>query len=187
VALKVLAGDLSSSEEFVERFRREGRLQASLDHPHAVRVYEAGESEYGLYLAIRLFGGTTLGLLLQERAMDVARTIALLRQVADALDAVHAAGLIHRDVKPQNILVDESSNAYLGDFGLARVGSSAGMTATGRLMGTVAYLAPEVIRQGGDAGDRRYSFAVTAFECLTGTRRYLGGQRRRLRSTGHHP
>jgi serine/threonine-protein kinase len=170
VALKVLAEDLSSSTEFVERFRREGRLQASLDHPHAVRVYEAGESDYGLYLAMRLVGGTTLALLLQERAMDAARTIALLRQVGRALDAVHGGGLIHRDVKPQNILVDESSDAFLGDFGLARVGASPGLTATGRLMGTVAYLAPEVIR-GHDAtpASDRYSFAATAFECLTGT------------------
>ncbi len=151
VALKVLADDLGATPEFVERFRREGRLQASLDHPHAVTVYEAGESEHGLYLAMRLVGGTTLAQLLHERVIDMPRTIVLLRQIADALDAVHTNGLIHRDVKPQNILVDESSEAFLGDFGLARVEASAGLTATGRLMGTVAYLAPEIIR-GGEAG-----------------------------------
>jgi serine/threonine protein kinase len=94
VALKVLANDLSSSPEFVERFRREGRLQASLDHPHAVTVYEAGESEHGLYLAMQLVRGPTLALLYQERALDAARGLALLRQVGDALDAAHAAGLV---------------------------------------------------------------------------------------------
>src|SRR5207247_7554681 len=83
VALKVIAEELSSSPEFVERFRREGRLQASLDHPHCVTVFEAGESEFGLFLAMQLVPGPTLGLLLKERALDARRTLALLRQVAD--------------------------------------------------------------------------------------------------------
>jgi hypothetical protein len=169
VALKVLADDLSSSPDFVARFRREGRLQASLEHAHAVTVYEAGESEHGLYLAMRLIPGPTLALLLAERALDARRALALLAQVADALDAVHAAGLVHRDVKPQNVLIGEEDDAYLGDFGLVRVGGAAGVTETGKLMGTIAYLAPEVIR-GGEwvpASDR-YAFAAMAFECLTG-------------------
>ena len=148
VALKVLADDLSSSPEFVERFRREGRLQASLDHPHTVTVYEAGESEHGLYLAMRLVPGPTRALLYQERALDATRGLALLRQVGDALDAAHSAGLVHRDVKPQNVLVGDSEDAYLGDFGLVRDGDTSGFTATGRLLGTIAYLAPEVIQGG---------------------------------------
>jgi Protein kinase domain len=176
VALKVLADELSSSEEFVERFRREGRLQASLEHPHAVTVYEAGESEHGLYLAMRLISGPTLAHLIEERALDCNRALALLGQVAEALDAAHAAGLVHRDVKPQNVLVGDSDDAYLGDFGLVRLGGAAGITATGRLLGTVAYLAPEVIR-GREAlpASDRYAFAAMAFECLTGSVVYHRG------------
>jgi Protein kinase domain len=170
VALKVLAGALSEDPEFVARFRREGRLQASLEHPHVVTVYEAGESELGLYLALRLVAGPTLAMLMQERALDASRTLTLLRQVAEALDAAHAAGLVHRDVKPQNVLVADSDGAYLGDFGLTRLGGGSGVTATGKLVGTISYLAPEVIR-GGEAlaPADRYAFAAMAFEGLTGT------------------
>jgi hypothetical protein len=170
VALKVLAEDLSQSPEFVERFRREGRLQAALEHPHAVTIYEAGDGEYGLYLAMRLVAGPTLALLIQERALDAGRALRLLGQVADALDAAHAAGLVHRDVKPQNVLVGDADDAYLGDFGLMRVGGSAGVTATGRLLGTIAYLAPEVVHgEDATAASDLYAFAAMSFECLTGT------------------
>jgi hypothetical protein len=176
VALKVLAEGLSQSPEFIDRFRREGRLQAALEHPHAVTVYEAGEDEYGLYLAMQLIAGPTLALLIQERALDAARALRLLRQVGDALDAAHAAGLVHRDVKPQNVLVGDSDDAYLGDFGLMRVGGTAGVTATGSLLGTIAYLAPEVIH-GEEAvpGSDRYAFAAMTYECLTGTVVYPRG------------
>jgi len=170
VALKVLAAELGSDPEFVARFRREGRLQASLEHPHVVTVYEAGESEHGLYLAMRLVRGSTLAELMRERALDASRALGLLRQVGDALDAAHAAGLVHRDVKPQNVLVGDADDAYLGDFGLTRAGGTAGITATGRLVGTISYLAPEVIR-GDEAvpASDRYAFAAMVFECLTGT------------------
>ena len=176
VALKVIADELSQSPEFVARFRREGRLQAALEHPNAVTVYEAGESVLGLYLAMRLIPGSTLALLMQERALDAPRALRLLGQVADALDAAHAAGLVHRDVKPQNVLVGDADDAYLGDFGLMRVGGAAGMTATGGLLGTIAYLAPEVI-QGEEAvpASDRYAFAAMTFECLTGTVVYPRG------------
>jgi protein kinase-like protein len=170
VALKVIAGELSSDPEFVDRFRREGRLQASLENPHVVTVYEAGESEQGLYLALQLVQGSTLAVLMAERALDATRALVLLRQVAEALDAAHAAGLVHRDVKPQNVLVGDSDDAYLGDFGLTRMGGATGVTATGKLLGTISYLAPEVIHgeEAVPASDR-YAFAATAFECLTGT------------------
>jgi hypothetical protein len=169
VALKLLADDLSAAPEFVERFRREGRLQASLEHPHAVTIYEAGDSDYGLYLAMRLVPGPTLAELNREHELGAAQTLTLLGQVADALDAAHALGLVHRDVKPQNVLVS-GDDAYLGDFGLTRVEDATGVTSTGRLMGTVAYLAPEVIQgqQAGPAADR-YAFAAMLFECLTGS------------------
>jgi hypothetical protein len=170
VALKVLAGERKGDHEFVGRFRREGRMQASIEHPHVVTVYEAGESEHGLFLAMRLVSGSALATLMRERALDARRALALLHQVADALDAAHADGLVHRDVKPQNVLVGESDDAYLGDFGLTRVGGADGVTATGNLVGTLSYLAPEVIR-GGEAipASDRYAFAAMAFECLTGT------------------
>ncbi|MBN1530259.1 MAG: serine/threonine protein kinase [Thermoleophilaceae bacterium] len=170
VALKLLADELSGDPEFVARFRREGRAQAALDHPHVVTVYEAGESEHGLFLAMRLVPGPTLAKLIHERALDSQHSLALLRDVAGALDEAHAQGLVHRDVKPQNVLVGDSDDAYLGDFGLTTVGGADGVTVTGRLVGTISYLAPEVIR-GSDAGPAsdRYAFAAMAFECLTGT------------------
>ena len=170
VALKVLSDELSSDHEFVARFRREGRLQASLEHPHVVTVYEAGESDHGLYLAMQLVPGPTLATLMSERALDSELSLALLHQVGTALDAAHEAGLVHRDVKPQNVLVGDSDDAYLGDFGLTRLGGDEAVTATGKLVGTLAYLAPEVIRgeEAGPASDR-YAFAATVFACLTGT------------------
>jgi len=170
VALKLIAGGLSDDPEFAARFRREGRLQASLEHPHVVTVYEAGESEHDLYLAMRLVPGSTLAALMHERRLDAARALALLRQVADALDAAHARGLVHRDVKPQNVLVGEADDAYLGDFGLTRLGGTSGVTATGKLLGTISYLAPEVVHgeEAVPASDR-YAFAAMLFECLTGT------------------
>jgi hypothetical protein len=173
VALKLLAGELNADPEFVARFRREGQLQASLEHPHVVPVYEAGESEHGLYLAMRLVVGSTLAVLMSERSLDAERALTLLGQVGDALDAAHAAGLVHRDVKPQNVLVGDSDDAYLGDFGLTRVGGATGLTATGKLVGTVSYLAPEIVRgeEAVPASDR-YAFAATLFECLSGTAVY---------------
>ena len=168
VALKVLA-DQRSTPDFVARFEREGRIQASLEHPHVVTVYEAGESDHGLYIAMRLVRGSTLAELMREGALDVRRTLAILGQVADALDAAHAAGLVHRDVKPQNVLVGDADDAYLGDFGLTRAGEENSGTVTGGLMGTLSYLAPEVIegRRAEPASDR-YAFAAMLFEALTG-------------------
>jgi serine/threonine-protein kinase len=170
VALKLLAERLSDDPVFLARFQREGRLQASLDHPHVVTVFEAGESEHGLYLALQLVAGATLATLMHERALDAGRAVALLSQVAGALDAAHGRGLVHRDVKPQNVLVGESDDAYLGDFGLTTLGGAEGVTATGKLVGTISYLAPEVIR-GAEAvsASDRYAFAALAFECLTGS------------------
>jgi serine/threonine kinase PknH len=170
VALKVLADRLSSTPEFVARFEREGRSQASLDHPHVVTVYEAGESEHGLYIAMRLVQGSTLAQLMQEGELDTRRTLSLLGQVADALDAAHAAGLVHRDVKPQNVLVGDADDAYLGDFGLTRMGGENGATVTGGLVGTLSYLAPEVIEGArAEPASDRYAFAAMLFEALTGS------------------
>lgn len=168
VALKVLRPELAQDPAFVERFRREGRLQASLEHPHVLDVYEVGESPHGLFLAMRLIQGSTLAELLREGDLDAARALHLLDQVGDALDAAHAAGLLHRDVKPQNVLVGEDDNAFLADFGLSRPGADT-VTASRPTLGTVAYAAPEVVRgeAPGPASDR-YAFAATLFHCLAG-------------------
>lgn len=169
VALKLLAPELSGDAEFRERFVREGQLQAGLDHLHIVPVYEAGQSEHGLFLAMRLIRGPTLKELIQTHQLDPRRTLRLLAQVAQALDAAHAAGLIHRDVKPQNILVGENEHAYLADFGLTRAPDEARLTGTGQFMGTIDYVAPEQIR-GEPSGPATDCYALTAvlYECLTG-------------------
>ena len=169
VALKLIASELADVT-FVERFRTEGRMQAALDHPHVVTVYEAGTSAYGPYLAMELVEGTTLAGLIDHGALDAERTLRLLEQVALALDGAHAAGLVHRDVKPRNILVDERDHAYLADFGLTRLGDTTGATATGQFVGTLAYVAPEIIHgePAGPASDR-YALAAVLFECLSGS------------------
>jgi predicted Ser/Thr protein kinase len=169
LALKVLHADLRENPSFVERFRREGRLQATLEHPGVVTVHEAGESEHGLFLAMRLVPGTTLAALLRDGSLDAEHALRLLRQVADALDAAHAIGLVHRDVKPRNVLVGEDGRAYLADFGLTRMGADPELTASGELFGTVAYLAPEVIRgEDATAASDRYAFGAMVYECLAG-------------------
>lgn len=169
VALKVLAQELSSNPTFRKRFRREGQIQARLDHPHIVPVHEAGETDEGLFIAMRLVRGATLKDLIVARELDPGRTLRILRQVASALDAAHEAGLIHRDVKPQNILVASRDHPYLADFGLTQAEGSTHITATGQFVGTFDYISPEQIevKDLTPACDV-YSLAGVLFECLTG-------------------
>ncbi len=169
VALKVLTAELSADPAFRERFRREGLLQAALDHPNIVTVYEAGEAEGRLFLAMRMVEGPTLKDLIVRRQLDDRRALRLLTQVAEALDAAHAKGLIHRDVKPQNVLVGTGDHAYLADFGLTKGHDDAGMTETGQFVGTIDYISPEQAR-GERATARSDVYALTAVlcECLTG-------------------
>ncbi len=168
VALKVLRSELADDDAFVDRIRREGSVQASLEHPHVLDVYEVGESPYGLFLAMRLVEGPTLAQLLRDGGLDAERALRVLGQVGDALDAAHEAGLLHRDVKPQNVLVAEDGNAFLADFGLSRAATDTA-TASRSTVGTVAYVAPEIIRgEAPTAASDRYAFAATVFHCLTG-------------------
>ena len=169
VALKVLRPELAEDPAFVARFGREARLQASIEHPHVLDVYEVGEIAPGeLFLSMRLVEGSSLADLIRSGELDAERALRLMEQAAGALDAAHEAGLLHRDVKPQNILVGDDGTAFLADFGLSRARSDS-LTSSRPTVGTVAYVAPEVVRgeEPGPAADR-YAFAATLFHCLTG-------------------
>ena len=147
VALKVLAFELGNDPGFRARFEREGEVQAALDHDHIVSIYEAGQTEYGMFIAMRLIQGPTLKDLIFSGELDPRRTLRLLAQVAHALDAAHEADLIHRDVKPQNILIGQGDHAYLADFGLIKAVDDHGpLTGTGQFIGTIDYVAPEQIQ-----------------------------------------
>ena len=169
VALKLLAPNLSDDPGFRARFEREGQVQAALDHDHIVSVYEAGQSDYGLFLAMRLIAGPTLKQLILDGDLDPRRSVRLLAQVAQALDSAHEAGLIHRDIKPQNILIGRGDHAYLADFGLIKAPDEARLTGTGQFIGTIDYVAPEQI-QGEPATPASDIYALTGvlYECLTG-------------------
>jgi YVTN family beta-propeller protein len=177
VALKLLAPDLAEHPDFRERFLRESRLAASLDHPNVVSVYDAGDFEGTLYIAMRYIEGTDLAeFLRQEGPLEPQTVVTMLGQVAAALDAAHECGLIHRDVKPANVMI-ASGHCYLTDFGLTKRASasevSAGLTQTGAFLGTVDYVAPEQIA--GKPIDGRvdvYALACVLHECLTGARPY---------------
>jgi predicted Ser/Thr protein kinase len=169
VALKVLAAGLAAGEDFRERFRREAMLQAALEHPNIVPVYEAGASDEGLFIAMKLVRGSDLKRLREDGDLNPARALEILAQAAEALDAAHGAGLVHRDVKPQNILVDDDDRAYLADFGLTKGAGERGVTLTGQYMGSLDYTAPEQIRgEGFGASGDLYAFAAVLYEVLTG-------------------
>jgi serine/threonine-protein kinase len=174
VALKLLAPELVEDERFRARFHRESRLAASIDHPHILPVYEAGEVDGQLYIAMRYVEGTDLKTLLREDGpLDVGRALGLCGQIADALDAAHDRGLIHRDIKPSNVLVARQGGreeAYLGDFGLVTSASDrSALTDAGRILGTIDYIAPEAVEGGHvDARSDLYSLGCLLYECLTG-------------------
>jgi hypothetical protein len=170
IALKLLAWHLSEDPRFRERFRREGELQARLDHPHIVTVHEAGESDHGLFLAMRMVRGPRLKDLVLARELNAERTVRLLAPIADALDSAHDEGLIHRDVKPQNILVAARDHAFLADFGLTKLPGEKSLTDTGQFMGTLDYVAPEqIVGEPASVRTDVYAFAAVLCECLTGT------------------
>ena len=169
VALKLLAPEFGDDPGFRSRFEREGQLQAGLDHQHIVPVYEAGQSEHGLFLAMRLIDGPTLKDVIISNQINPRRALRILAQVAQALDEAHDAGLIHRDIKPQNILIDRGDHAYLADFGLIKAPDEAHLTGTGQFLGTIDYVAPEQVQ--GDpatAASDCYSLTAVLYECLTG-------------------
>ncbi|MGO9788357.1 MAG: serine/threonine-protein kinase, partial [Solirubrobacteraceae bacterium] len=169
VALKVLSAKLSHDEAFRERFRREGKNVAALDHPHIVSVYDSGEVDGRLFLAMRLVQGATLAERIRDGGLSADETLRILGPIADALDAAHAAGVVHRDVKPQNILLTEGGHPYLADFGVAKGLYTGGLTTTGGFVGSFSYAAPEqFLGQPATAATDVYALAAVVFECLTG-------------------
>jgi len=180
VALKLIAPEFALDERFRERFAREAELAMALEHPNVVPIHDAGEFDGQLYLVMRYVEGTDLRALLRaEGALESRRALTIVSQVAHALDAAHAKGLVHRDVKPSNVLLDTSEHVYLADFGLTRRSAEhGGQFADARSLGTPAYLAPEQI-EGGPVDGRAdvYSLGCLLYECLTGAPPFVGPSR----------
>ena len=169
-ALKLLTAALGEAD-FRERFLRESKLAASLDHPGIVPVYDAGEEDGLLYIAMACVEGSDLKtLLVREGKLPPRRALRIVGQIAAALDTAHARGLVHRDVKPANVLVGPDDRAYLSDFGVVKELASNGTTRTGGFVGTIEYSAPEQI-EGGEVDARTdvYALACVLYECLVGT------------------
>jgi serine/threonine protein kinase len=169
-ALKLLSPGVGETD-FRERFLRESQVAAALDHPSIVPVYDAGEAEDGLlYIAMACIEGSDLKTLLAaEGKLPLRRALRIVGQIGAALDAAHARGLVHRDVKPANILVADGDRAYLSDFGVSKELVSNGTTRTGAFVGTIDYSAPEQIE--GRSVDSRtdvYALACVLYECLAG-------------------
>jgi serine/threonine protein kinase len=174
VALKLISPEFADDRLFRERFKREARLAALIDHPNVIPVYEAGEWEGQLFLAMRYVDGTDLGAIIAcEEKLHPRQAAPIIAQVASALHAAHERGLVHRDVKPGNVLIenrDGAPHAYVTDFGLSKLTSSTtGLTRTGRWVGTVDYAAPEQVQAGQtDARTDVYALGCVLYEALTG-------------------
>jgi serine/threonine protein kinase len=177
IALKVLPPALAADEVFRARFLNESRIAASLNHPNVIPIYDMGSHEGLLYIAMRYVAGSDLRQMVRKRGrLPAAEALSLVGQVARALDAAHREGLVHRDVKPGNLLLEhggdenDPDHVYLADFGISKHATSrSGLTATGQLLGTVDYIAPEQITGAGVTGAAdQYSLGCVLYECLTG-------------------
>jgi serine/threonine-protein kinase len=170
VALKLVKEDLARDETFRRRFRREARIAQTVRHPHVVSVRDTGEHDGVPYLAAQYIEGLTLHQKLGlEGRLDLATTLRVCAQVADGLQALWEAGMVHRDVKPENILLDLVGNAYITDFGLAKDSQGSVLTRPGQLLGSMDYLAPEQIRGEPVTGATdTYALGCVMFECVHG-------------------
>ena len=169
VAVKVLPAQLAHDQKFQQRFRREAKAAAGLNNPHVVPIHDFGEIDGRLYVDMRLIEGMDLdSLLLRSGPLPPERALRIVDQIASALQAAHRIGLVHRDVKPSNILVAEDDFAYLIDFGIARAAGEVGLTETGGAVGTWAYMAPERFQTGeGDARADVYALTCVLYQVLT--------------------
>ncbi|MEV0509175.1 serine/threonine-protein kinase [Nocardia tengchongensis] len=174
VAVKVLHSHMAADPVFRERFQREARAAAGLGHPHVVPIFDYGEIEDRLFICMQFVTGAGVDSLLAESGpMPVARAVAVVAQAGEALDAAHAVGLVHRDVKPSNLLITARDFVYLIDFGIARAVGETGLTSTGATIGTFAYMAPERFTTGtADARSDVYALACVLYQCLTGRTPY---------------
>ena len=171
VALKVLRGQYAGDSEFAERFKREARSAASLSHPNIVQVYDRGETEEGSsYIAMEYVpGGTLKEKIVAEGPLGTPEAAALGAEVAAALGAAHERGMVHRDIKPQNVLLTDKGDAKVADFGIARAGSSVTISKTGSVMGTAGYMSPEqALGKPATPQSDLYSLGVVLYEALTG-------------------
>jgi hypothetical protein len=175
VAIKLLPPHLAADDTFVRRFRREAETAAQLNNPHIIPIHNYGEIDGRLYVDMRLIEGRDLQTVLASGALEPGRAVPIIEQVAKALHAAHKVGLVHRDVKPSNILVDDDDFAYLIDFGIARGADETRMTGTGNVIGSWAYMSPERLQAGQvDARTDIYALACVLYECLTGCQPYPG-------------
>lgn len=175
VALKLLPAELADDETFQQRFRREAKSAAALDEPHVVPIYDFGEIDGRLFVTMRLIKGRDLHVMIKEGRVEPVRAVKIIDQVASALQAAHQIGLVHRDVKPTNILVTDDDFAYLIDFGIARAAGQTSLTSVGSVVGTWAYMAPERLSTGSaDARADIYALACVLYECLTGSQPFPG-------------
>lgn len=178
VALKIMHPHLAMDEDFRRRFSREARSAARLAHRNVVGVFDQGEDADSIYLAMELVEGRTLrARIAEELRSSVGEVLDVTAQVLEALVAAHRAGIVHRDIKPENILIDESGVVKVADFGLARAIGTSNSSASTMLLGTVAYISPEVVTRGySDERSDLYSLGVVLFEMLTGRQPYTGEQ-----------
>jgi serine/threonine protein kinase len=175
VALKVLPTEYADDAVYQERFRWEARSAAGLDEPHVVPIYDFGEIDGRLFVTMRLIKGRDLNGILSGGPIDAERAVRIIDQVASALHEAHKVDLVHRDVKPSNILVTDDDFAYLIDFGIARTARQSGLTSSATVIGTLAYMAPERLTTGQtDARADIYSLACVFYECLTGSQPFSG-------------
>jgi eukaryotic-like serine/threonine-protein kinase len=174
VALKVLAAELTENPEFLEQFRRQVPAAAALNNPHVVPIYDHGQIDGRLYVDMKLIDGSNLGRLIRNEGGRLlpARAVAMIQQVAAALESAHRVGLVHRDVKPSNILVPPGDFAYLTDFGMARSPEDTAVNSMGHVPG--AYVAPERFSGAGDSRSDVYSLACVLHKCLTGQQPFPG-------------
>ncbi len=175
VAVKVLSANLGNDPTFMQRFRREALAAAGLNEPHVVPIHNFGEIDGRLYVDMRLIEGRDLQAIIAQGPLEPSSAVGIIEQIASALTAAHRIGLVHRDVKPSNILVAEHDFAYLIDFGIARAAGESSITGTGNVIGTWAYMAPERISTGqNDPRGDTYALACVLHECLTGSQPFPG-------------